>query len=123
MNETMALLKKEASKWQGAKVAYRESWDCDYFQVADKGFCLLGKNSEGQFVMTVKGLPETNEILREQYPFIVPGYYSNKTHWISVILEESELPTSELINLLKTSYELVFSKLPKKIQREINEVE
>lgn len=120
MEEILELLKKEASTWSGVKVAYRESWDCDYFQVADKGFCMLGKNKEEKLVMTIKGLPETNEELREQFSFIVPGYYSNKTHWISILLEESDLEISELVNLLKRSYTLVFEKLPKKVQKEIS---
>ena len=119
MNEMIDYLKKEASEWPGATVAYRESWECDYFQVAQKGFCLLGKNKANQRVMTVKGRPEINEQLKEQYAFIVPGYYSNKTHWISVILEESDLSVTELIHLLQTSYQLVFEQLPKKTQAAI----
>ncbi len=41
MNEMIDCLKKEASEWSGATVAYRESWDCDYFQVAQKGFLFI----------------------------------------------------------------------------------
>ena len=65
-------------------------------------------------MFTFKGLPEENELLREQYTFIVPGYYANKTHWNSIILKDSTLEEKEYVALLKKSYALTVAKLPKK---------
>ena len=119
MDNTLEVLKSEARSWKGVTVEYRDSWSCDYFIVSDKGFCMLGRNNENELVMTVKGNPVINEKLRNQYSFIVPGYYSNKKHWISVKLEESTLTDEQLVNLLKESYQLVLDKLPKKVQMEL----
>lgn len=121
MTELISYLKVESEKWPGVKTSYRESWGCEYFEVTDKFFCMIGKNKEGQEIMTVKGLPERNEELREQYAFIVPGYYTNKTHWNSIILAEANFSQEELLAYLRSSYELVFAKLPKKVQISLSE--
>lgn len=66
----------------------------------------------------VKLLPETGQELREHYDGIQPAYHLNKTHWNDIYLDSiDEDKTKELI---KASYELVKSKLPKKIQKELN---
>jgi predicted DNA-binding protein (MmcQ/YjbR family) len=122
MNELRQYL-KDAAVWPGAFVIFREDWACDYFSVEQKCFCMLGKNGRGQWVMTVKGLPEKNELLREQYADVLPGYYANKTHWISFLLENSSFSKDQLIDFLKESYELVFRKLPKKVQQKYQENE
>lgn len=119
MENVIAYLQEESQKWPGVKTSYRESWDCQYFEVADKFFCLIGETKSGELVMTVKGLPERNEELREQYAFIVPGYYTNKTHWNSIILAQSTFSKEELLAYLKSSYDLVFAKLTKKVQKSL----
>jgi predicted DNA-binding protein (MmcQ/YjbR family) len=116
LDKKIDYLKGAAKKWPGATVAYRSDWDCEYFEIEKKGFCMLGKNNKGELVMTVKGVPEENELLREQYPDVTPGYYANKTHWNSFLLERSSFTDEQLAMFLKQSYELVLSKLPKKIQ-------
>lgn len=116
MKEKIQYLKEEAKKWPGATVEYRSDWDCDYFGIEQKCFCMLGTNKTGDWVMTVKGDPEENELLREQYADVVPGYYANKTHWNSFLLEKSSFTEEQLAVFLKKSYELVLDKLPKKVQ-------
>ena len=49
---------------------------------------------------------------------ILPGYYSDGRTWISVDLD-ADLPESLLFGLCDLSYELVFAKLPKRVQREV----
>lgn len=116
MKETIHYLKEEAKKWPGSTVNYREDWDCDYFGIEKKCFCMLGTNKTGDWVMTVKGDPEENELLREQYSDVLPGYYANKTHWNSFLLEKSSFTDEQLAVFLRKSYTLVFGKLPKKVQ-------
>ncbi|GGC98729.1 MmcQ/YjbR family DNA-binding protein [Enterococcus wangshanyuanii] len=116
MNKRSDYLKAVAKEWPGASVYYREDWDCDYFEIEKKGFCMLGTNNQGELVMTVKGPPEENDVLREQYSDVVPGYYANKTHWNSFKLENSSFTDEQLASFLKQSYTLVLSKLPKKMQ-------
>ena len=116
MEQLIQYLKSEANTWSGASVHYREDWDCDYFGIEGKCFCMLGKNKTGDWVMTVKGDPEQNEQLREQYTDVLPGYYANKTHWNSFLLENTSFKKEQLALFLKNSYELVLGKLPKKVQ-------
>ncbi|MBP2099294.1 MmcQ/YjbR family DNA-binding protein [Enterococcus rivorum] len=116
MSELKGYLASEAEKWAGVKVYFREDWGCTYFEVAGKCFALYGKNKEKEPVLTIKGLPEKNELLREQYSFVVPGYYTNKTHWNSILVEKSTFSKEEHLNLLKESRNLVVAKLPKKVR-------
>ena len=62
--------------------------------------------------------PELAEALREQYPDILPGYYSDKRLWVSALLD-GDLPDVVLRDLCDMSYGLVVSKLPKYVQREL----
>lgn len=115
--ELVQYLIEQAAIWPGVVIRYREDWQCDYFSVADKSFCMLGKMADGRLVMTIKGLPEENEQLREEYADVLPGYYANKTHWNSFLLAESSFTNQQLVAFLQQSYALVFAKLPKKIQQ------
>ena len=59
----------------------------------------------------LKLLPERNEELREHYGCITPAWHWNKNHWIDVYYEL--LDEGLVKRLIKESYELVISKLPK----------
>ena len=102
-----------------AKVYYREDWDCIYFDVHGKQFGLMSKEAGQEAFITLKGDPETNEILRETSEDIVPGYYANKKHWNSVYLKSTEISDSEIKNMIQTSYDLVWKKLPVKVRKEL----
>ena len=54
------------------------------------------------------------------WPAILPGYYSDGRTWISIDLD-ADLSESLVLGLCDMSYGLVFSKLPKRVQREIAE--
>ena len=59
--------------------------------------------------------PERNIELREEHPWIIPGYHMNKQHWNTVIAEE--YASGAIIQeLIQTSYNLVWQKLPKKVR-------
>ena len=63
--------------------------------------------------------PEEAIDLRDRYPeSILPGYHMNKQHWNTVILE-SDLNESLIKKLVDHSYELIKSKLPKKVLAEL----
>lgn len=102
-----------------AKVYYRESWDCDYFELAGKCFGRIGEDNEGQMQLTVKGIPEENEVLREQYTSVVPGYYANKAHWNSINLASDDFSQEALQQMIEHSYQLVLKSFTKKRQKEI----
>lgn len=48
---------------------------------------------------------------------IVPAPYLARAKWVQVDPAKCKLPNSEIEALVRQSYELVFSKLPKKTQR------
>lgn len=114
-----AFLTAEGKKLAGAKVALKEEWGSMAFTVGDKLFALMGENKDGKEIITVKGLPEDNERLREDFHSVTYGYYMNKTHWISIDLSTTELEDGHILVLLKKSYHLIVEKLPKKIQKEL----
>lgn len=63
----------------------------------------------------VKLTPERNEELRERYSAILPAWHWNKKHWSDVYYEQLE---EDLVTgLIKESYDLVVSKLPKAIKQ------
>jgi predicted DNA-binding protein (MmcQ/YjbR family) len=65
--------------------------------------------------LNLKCLPEKAEVLREQFPSIIPGYHMNKRHWNTLILDGS-LPDDLIFSLVDESYGLVVSGLPKSKQ-------
>lgn len=66
-------------------------------------------NTESRFAL--KLTPDRNEELREQISAITPAWHWNKKHWSDVYYGQLE---EELVEgLIKESYDLVVSKLPK----------
>ena len=57
-------------------------------------------------------LTEEGELLRAQYPTIIPGYHLNKRHWITATIDD-RLPTDLLTGLVDDSYDLVVASLTK----------
>lgn len=87
------------------------------FKVMGKMFALTGLD-EAEFRANLKCDPDRAVELREQYPQIRPGWHMNKKHWNTVVFEDG-LPERLLRELIDHSYELVASKLPKKVQAEL----
>ena len=70
--------------------------------------------SDGQPRFAIKLTPERNEELREHYSAVTPAWHWNKKHWSDVYYEQLE---KELVEgLIKESYDLVVSKLPKAVR-------
>ena len=111
---------------KGSEKDFKEEWQWDRYLVADKMFAAICTPDEkyikygGREIITLKCEPMFVSILCEKYPDINEGFYMNKNNWISLYLD-GEIEDSLLRELCSKSYELVFSKLTKKIQREINE--
>lgn len=83
------------------------------FKVGGKMFALLDlENSR----INLKCDPEKAIGLREQYTTVKPGYHMNKAHWNSI---DMPLVADHLIKeWTDWSYDLVFKKLPRRIQQE-----
>ena len=87
------------------------------FKVAGKMFALsmLGREP---LEVSVKCEPELATALRDSYPAIRPGYHLNKRHWNTVTLDGS-LPDRMVRDMVEDSYDLVVSRLPKRVQSEL----
>lgn len=67
----------------------------------------LGFEGDGVlWVMNVKCDPMMIGSFVKRKGFL-PAYHMNKEHWMSVILDDSEISTEEILNLLDMSYEMV----------------
>ena len=86
------------------------------FKVAGKMFCLASLQEADR--INLKCDPELALQLREQYPFVLPGYHMNKKMWNTVILDGS-VSRKTLEEWIMHSYNQVVSGLPKKTQKEL----
>jgi predicted DNA-binding protein (MmcQ/YjbR family) len=87
------------------------------FKVMGKMFALVALERFPPQV-NLKCDPERSEMLREEYDGdIIPGYHMSKKHWNTVFLER--VPKALIIELTQHSYDLVVSKMPKKLQAEL----
>jgi len=75
------------------------------FKVRGKIFLLVGLDAE-TLRFNVKCDPEKAEMLREEYPSVLPGYHMNKKHW-NTILCDGSVPDKILKSWIDHSYELV----------------
>jgi predicted DNA-binding protein (MmcQ/YjbR family) len=64
--------------------------------------------------------PEKAIALREKYDAVKPGYHMNKKHWNTIEMDGS-VGDNELRHWINHSYELVVSKLPQKLKKEVNQ--
>ncbi len=84
------------------------------FKVMGKMFALTGLERIPHEI-NLKCDPEKAIELREAYDgLIYGGYHMNKKHWNTVVIEQ--LPRDLIIEMIDHSYELVVSKLPKKLR-------
>jgi len=109
------------SNLTGTVKDYKTEWEADLFSVGNKIYAMIGEDSEGNSILTLKCDPNRSEELRENFDGITPGYYMNKKHWNSISFD-SNISNELVEKLIGHSYSLVFQSLPKKIQREINQI-
>ncbi len=101
-----------------AGCTYKEEWGAFLYMLDGKYFLLIGENPPGTAIMTMKCSPARAEELRDAYPEIIPGYYSNKKHWNTIPVENS-LSDNLIKELIAHAYEMVLGSLPKKRQEEL----
>ena len=100
----------------GATEEFPFDADTMVFKVGGKMFALLAFR-ETPLKITLKCDPGEAEVLREMYAAVTAGYYMNKRHWNTVVLD-GEIPDDEIIAMTDASYTLVRQSLPK-AQREL----
>jgi len=90
------------------------------FKVSGKIFLLAGLD-EVPLRINLKCDPEKAVELREKYDSVLPGYHMNKTHWNTIIIDDSFL-RNELFEWINDSYLLVVETLPKKVKERIKKL-
>ncbi|MFT5914597.1 MAG: putative DNA-binding protein (MmcQ/YjbR family) [Flammeovirgaceae bacterium] len=90
------------------------------FKVMNKMFALT--DIEGFESINLKCDPEKAIELREKYVSVQPGYHMNKKHWNTTRVND-ELSDSQLQHWIRHSYDLVVSKLPKKVKEELKSLD
>lgn len=103
----------------GAIEDYPFGPDVIVIKVASKMFALISRRN-GQDNLSLKCDPVYSEVLRQQYPSIIPGYHLNKRHWNTLVLDGS-ISEREIRGLIDHSYELVYKSLPRKKRTEYQE--
>ena len=110
----------------GVEKDYQPVWKWFRYKVCGKMFaavCSPGPEYQiygGHDLVNLKCETAAGELLRAQYPDILPGFYSDKRTWISCRLD-GELPDALLRDLCAASYALMVQKLPKYVQRELQD--
>ncbi len=105
----------------GAAVVLKPEWSCETFQVLGKHFGRVNYHPSGARLLTIKGDPEDNAALAQQYEAVTPGYYANKRLWISVALDGSDVPRDLTEEFIETAYMLVRASLPKREQAKLGD--
>jgi predicted DNA-binding protein (MmcQ/YjbR family) len=82
------------------KIGHKETGEGKMFAIIQDG--------SNPLRVSLKGDPQLNEILREKYETVLPGYHLNKKHWNTVICS-GQLPDDEIKGLIHLSYDLVNS--------------
>jgi predicted DNA-binding protein (MmcQ/YjbR family) len=86
------------------------------YKVRGKMFALVAPENPPS--VSLKCNPVLATMLRDTYPAVKPGYHLNKQHWNTVVVDGS-VPTSEVLEWIAHSYELVVKGLPKRDRQEL----
>jgi predicted DNA-binding protein (MmcQ/YjbR family) len=94
------------------------------FKVMGKMFALAGLNDweKGDQKINLKCDPEWAIELREEYEGTTAGYHMNKKLWNTVRLNSADISDELAIKLINYSYDLVEKGLPKKVQKELEDL-
>ena len=111
--DTYLLQKKGVSK------DFKEEWGWFRYMIDGKLFAALCLDETGKPVyLTLKIDPDEGVRMRAEYEDIIPGYYMNKTHWISV-RADGNVPDETVRTLLDGAYKRLLLSFSKKRQLEI----
>ena len=108
----------------GAEKDFKAEWGWQRYMARGKLYaavCAPGPEHKvygGHELVNLKCDPRLSELLRAEYPDLLPGFYCDKRHWIAVLLD-GDVPEEVLADLCALSYRLVVEKLPKYVQREL----
>jgi predicted DNA-binding protein (MmcQ/YjbR family) len=125
MEKIKSVEKVSAYKWidkhflkkQGVSKNYQPEWEAFQYKLKDK-LVAYSADYKGRPIITLKGDPFQNEILRQKYHDITAGYHMNKDWWNTVYLD-GKVPESVVKEMIDVSYGLILKGFSKKLQKEI----
>ncbi|HEV3041569.1 MAG TPA: MmcQ/YjbR family DNA-binding protein [Candidatus Angelobacter sp.] len=88
------------------------------FRIAGKMFCIAGLEPSAHVKFSFKCKPEKFAELVE-IQGVIPAPYMARNHWVGIV-EVSALRPPEIKELIRNSYQMVFEKLPKKLQAQLH---
>lgn len=104
---------------RGVTKDLQPEWNWIRYHIGGKMFAAVLLDDGNQpYYINLKLEPVEGELMRQTYPDIIPGYYSNKRHWNSV-KADGAVPDDLLKNMLDRSYRLVLAGFSRQQQREI----
>ncbi len=104
---------------KGVEKDFKAEWNWTRYIIRGKMFGALCFDGEKPVYLTLKCEPTESEFLRSQYSDIIPGYYMNKVHWISIKVEGS-VPNELVKELITKAHALLLAGFSKKVQAEIS---
>ena len=87
------------------------------FKIGGKMYAVVVLGGGHKVVMSFKCTPDGFAELVER-PGFIPAPYSARSHWVALEREDA-LPRTEIKRLIRTSYDLVIARLPKKKQADL----
>lgn len=87
------------------------------FKVADKMFTATDVNSFSS--ISVKCKSENVDELRSRYPAVIKPSYFSERHWNWIIMDNT-IPDKVILKWIDDSYNLIISKLTKKVRTDLN---
>lgn len=110
-------IREHCLKKKGITEEFPFDEDTLVYKVMEKIF-LLASLEKVPLQVNLKCDPENAAELREEYESVQPGYYMNKKHWNTVIID-STVPRQKIFEWINESYELVISGLKKSEQQKL----
>lgn len=86
------------------------------FKVGGKMFAISGYEADSLYSFKVD---DARFLELSDLPGIRPAPYLARAKWVQVNVDECPLPPEHLEDLVRDGYEIIFSKLTKKLKREI----
>ncbi len=107
-------------KQASTEKVFQPAWQAYRYLLCNKMYAYIGIDDRNKRpILTLKLEPMLSDMLRKEYQDIVPGYYMNKLHW-STIYVDGTVPNDVILDIINTSYTLVYSSLSKKAQRSLS---
>lgn len=104
-------LRDHCSRKPGATSGFPFGGQHEVLKVGGKIFAVLHVE-EAPIKVTFKTEPDLAILLRDQYPSVRPASYFDKRYW-STLTCDGTVPEDETMELLDTSYDIVFESLKK----------